>query len=192
MATTVATIPRNSGDRDQLDIFNRYASQLSFTQLFNRLNFRLTGRVQRTTYEESDLSDRDRNDYSAFLRTGYFVSPRINTFVQGSYNIEKRDRREDFGGVDRNSQGWGASVGAEVDLTNLLVGEFSAGYRWRSYDEDDFDDKDGFGYDIDLTWTPTRLTTVALGGGGDFRATSSSGSDAEVQFPQHGRPGHRS
>jgi hypothetical protein len=174
--------PEDEGDRDQINKFNRYGSELSFTQLFNRVNFRLTGRAERTAYEEFDESDRDRWDYDALLRAGYFVSPRINAFVQGLYTVEKRDRRLDFDGIDRDSQGWGASVGAEVDLTNLLTGEFSVGYRWQEFDEDDFDDETGIGYDIDLTYTPTRLTTVGLSGSGDFRPTSSSGSDAESNF----------
>lgn len=174
--------PEDSGDRGQLTKFNRYGGALSFTQLFNRLNFRVTGSAFRTAYEESDESDRDQNSYEAQLRTGFFVSPRINAFVQGSYNIQKRDRREDFDGIDRDSNGWGVSVGTAVDLTNLLVGEVSVGYRRQSFDQDDFNDEDGIGYGLDLTWTPTLLTTVALSGGGDFRPTSSEGSDAESNF----------
>ena len=174
--------PEDEGDRDELDLFNRYGGELSFTQLFNRLNFRITGRTSRTAYEDSDEADRDRNVYDALLRTGFFVSPRINTFIEGRYNIEKRDRSTDFGGVDRDSEGWGVAAGAEVDLTNLLVGEFSIGYRQQMFDEDDFDDEDGISYDVDLTWTPTLLTTVGLRGGADFRPTTSSGSGAESNF----------
>jgi hypothetical protein len=174
--------PEDDQNRDKIKKFNRYGGQLSFTQLFNRLNFRLSGGAVRTAYEESEDSDRDRNVYDFGLRTGYFVSPRINAFVEGTYNIQKRDRRQDFGGTDRDSEGWGAGVGAEIDLTNLIVGEFSFGYRLQSYDDDDINDKHGLGYGIDLTWTPTLLTTVLVSGSGDFKPTSSSGSDAESNF----------
>jgi hypothetical protein len=174
--------PEDDGDRKQLEIFNDYGGQLSFTQLFNRLNFRILGSAVRTAYEESDEADRDQWSYTSALRAGFFVSPRINAFVQGSYNIRKRDRRRDFDGIDRDSSGFGADVGAEVDLTNLLVGEFAVGYRQQSYDQDGFDDQTGLGYDIDLTYTPTRLTTLVLNGGGDFRPTSSNGSGAESNF----------
>ena len=174
--------PEDEGDRDEPNLFNRYGGELSFTQLFNRLNFRLTGRTVRTAYDEFDQADRDRNVYDALLRTGFFVSPRINTFVEGLYTIEKRDRSTDFGGTDRDSEGWGVAAGAEVDLTELLVGEFSIGYRQQMFDEDDFDDEDGISYDLDLTWTPTLLTTVGLRGGSDFRPTTSSGSGAESNF----------
>ncbi len=172
--------PEDPGDRDELQELYRYGGELSFTQLFNRLNFRLTGGANRTAYVEPEEADRDQNTYDARLRTGFFVSPRINTFVEGLYTIEKRDRSTDFAGVDRDSEGWGLSAGAEVDLTNLLTGEFQAGYRQQSFDEDGFDDEDGIGYGIDLTYTPTLLTTVSLEGSGDFRPTQQD--EAESNF----------
>lgn len=173
--------PENNPNED-VRIYNRYGTQLSFTQMFNRLNFRLTGQVERTAYQEANQADRDQDTYNIYLRTGYFVSPRINTFVQGRYNIQNRDRKVDFDGLERNSQGWGADVGAAVDLTDLLVGEFSFGYRAQTYAESSFSENDGIGYNLGLTWTPTRLTTVQLNGNGDFRPTSSEGSGAESNF----------
>jgi hypothetical protein len=172
--------PEDPGDRDELQELYRYGGELSFTQLFNRLNFRLTGGANRTTYTEPEEADRDQNSYDARLRTGFFVSPRINTFVEGLYTITKRDRSTDFEGIDRDSEGWGLSAGAEVDLTNLLIGEFQVGYRRESFDEDGFDDEDGIGYGIDLTYTPTLLTTVSLEGSGDFRPTQQD--EAESNF----------
>jgi hypothetical protein len=173
--------PEDAGDRDEITDVYRYGGELSFTQLFNRLNFRLTGRAARDAYTESEDADEDVNLYDALLRTGFFVSPRINTFIEGRYNIEQRDRSVDFGGVERDSQGWGVSGGAEVDLTNLLVGEFSVGYRRQSFDEGDFDEEDGIGYNVDLTWTPTLLTTVTAGGGGDFRPTTRAGAESNFR-----------
>ena len=172
--------PEDEGDRDELTELYRYGGELSFTQLFNRLNFRLTGSALRRDYTESEDADEDVVDYDARLRTGFFVSPRINTFVEGRYNIERRDRSEDFNGVERDSQGWGVSGGAAVDFTELLVGEFSVGYRRQYFDEGDFDEEHGIGYDIDLTWTPTLLTTVTASGGGDFEPTTQD--DAESNF----------
>ncbi len=173
--------PEDNPDEDLSELY-RYGGSLSFTQLFNRLNFRLTGTVLRTAYSDSRDADRDQNTYEAALRTGYFVSPRINTFVEGSYNIEERDRNVDFDGDQRDSKGWGVGVGAEVDFTDLLAGEFQVGYRKQTFAEGDFDDEDGIGYGVNLTWTPTRLTTVVASGEGDFRPTSSEGSGAEADF----------
>jgi hypothetical protein len=172
--------PEDEGDRDEITDVYRYGGELSFTQLFNRLNFRLTGRALRNAYTEPEEADEDNVVYDALLRTGFFVSPRINTFIEGRYNVERRDRDEDFAGIERDSHGWGVSGGAAVDLTDLLVGEFLVGYRRQYFDEGDFDEEDGIGYGIDLTWTPTLLTTVTASGGGDFRPTTQD--DAEANF----------
>jgi hypothetical protein len=172
--------PEDEGDRDELTQVYRYGGDLGFTQLFNRINFTLSAGALRSAYTEPEDADEDEVSYNARLRTGYFVSPRINTFIEGRYNVERRDREEDFAGIERDSQGWGASVGAAVDLTNLLVGEFSVGYRRQYFDEGDFDEEDGIGYDVDLTWTPTLLTTVTASGGGDFRPTTEE--EAEANF----------
>jgi hypothetical protein len=172
--------PEDAGDRNEITEINNYGGELSFTQLFNRFNVRVLGGARRNAYTESDDADEDEWLYDAQLRTGFFVSPRINTFIQGSYNVERRDRNEDFNGINRDSDGWGVGAGAAVDLTNLLVGEFSVGYRRQYFDESDFDEEDGVGYDIDLTWTPTLLTTVTASGGGDFRPTTQD--DAEANF----------
>jgi hypothetical protein len=173
--------PEDNRNDDLTDLY-RYNAALSFTQLFNRLNFRLTGAANRTAYTDAGDADRDQNTYDALLRTGFFVSPRINTFIEGRYNVQHRDREVDFDGLERDSQGWGLGVGAAVDLTDLLTGEFQVGYRRQTFDEGSFNDEDGIGYSVNLTWTPTRLTTVVASGNGDFRPTSSQGSGAEANF----------
>lgn len=165
---------------DNLTTIFRYGSELSYFQAFNRLNFRLTGTAVRDNYDDSGEADRDQNTYTGTLRTGFFVSPRINTFLQGSYSIQDRDRKEDFAGIERNSQIWGVAGGAEVDFTDLLTGEFFVGYLRESFDEGDFNDEDGIGYGVDLIWLPTLLTTVTLSGGGNFQPTSQA--DAESNF----------
>ncbi len=160
----------------------QYGGSLSFTQLFNRLNFTLTGDVARDNYQSNIDSDRDQNSYTGELRTGFFISPRINTFVYGTYNVTNRDQKVDSSGVERDTKSWGTGVGTTVDLTDLLTTTFQVGYTRQSYAEADFSDKDGVGYNLSLTWTPTRLTTVRATGGGDFRPTSSQGSDAQTNF----------
>jgi hypothetical protein len=172
--------PEDEGDREELTEVYRYGGDIAFTQLFNRLNFTLAAGALRSAYTEAEDADEDEVTYNARLRTGYFVSPRINTFIEGRYTVERRDREEDFEGVERDSQGWGAGVGAAVDFTDLLVGEFSVGYRRQYFEEEDFDEEDGIGYDIDLVWTPTLLTTVTASGGGDFRPTTEE--EAEANF----------
>ena len=173
--------PENNPDQSLKELY-QYGGSLGYTQLFNRLNFTLTGSVARDDYAENSDSDRDQNSYTGQLRTGFFVSPRINTFVYGLYNVVNRDQKVDSGGVERDTKSWGAGVGAAVELTNLITSQFQVGYTKQSYAEGSFSDNDGVGYALSLTWTPTRLTTVRATGGGDFRPTSSEGSDAQSNF----------
>ena len=171
---------------DEISTFFRYGGEVSFEQLFNRLNYRLTGRVDRVEFEESFDEDLDRTEYDALARVGFFVSPRFNTFVEGRYNVEDRDVEPGdlVNGApvlfDRDAHGWEARLGTEVDITAVLFGEAFVGYRQQYYDEDAFEDDDGISFGADLTWNPTLLTTLALSGGADFVPTAVG--DASANF----------
>ncbi|MGH6943905.1 MAG: outer membrane beta-barrel protein, partial [Geminicoccaceae bacterium] len=169
---------------DELTQDYRYGGSLSYLQAFNRLNVRLTGRVTRNDYQDAgdfDNNDRDNLIYDAILRTGFYVSPRINLFVQGSYNIERRDEKVDDAGIERDNEGWGASVGSEIGITDLLTGEFHVGYVRQSFEQAGFEDEQGVGYGVDLIWLPTRLTTVDLTGSGDFEPTTTTGAESRFR-----------
>lgn len=163
---------------DEISTFYQYGGEVSFSQLFNRLNYRLTGRIDRVQFEESFDEDLDRTEYDGLARVGFFVSPRFNTFVEGRYNLEDRDVEPGdlINGTpvvfDRDSHGWEARLGTEVDITALLFGEAFVGYRQQYFDDDAFEDEDGISFGADLTWNPTLLTTLALSGGADFVPTA--------------------
>ncbi len=101
----------------------QYGGSLGYTQLFNRLNFTLTGAVARNDYQQNIDSDRDQNSYTGELRTGFFISPRLNTYVYGAYNVVNRDQQVDSGGIERDTKAWGTGVGAAVELTNLITSD---------------------------------------------------------------------
>jgi hypothetical protein len=169
---------------EDLSEYWRYEGDLSFYQAFNRLNFRVGGDVRRRDYTLEEENDRDVMIYNAIVRTGFFVSPRINPFIQGLYNIQRRDETPDDEGVDRDSEGWGVSIGTELGFTDLLVGEIGFGYRWQTFEDDALDDESGFGFNGALTWLPTQLTTVSLTAGSDFEPTDTDG--AESRFRHFG------
>lgn len=164
-------------DDDEISTFFRYGGEVSYRQLFNRLNYRLTGRIDRVEFEDDVDQDLDRTVYDALLRVGFLVSPRFNTFIEGRYNLEDRDAQpgDVFNGrvvqFDRDSHGWEARVGTEVDITAVLFGEAFVGYRQQYFDDDAFDDEDGISFGANLTWNPTLLTTLRLTGGADFVPT---------------------
>lgn len=176
-------------EADEPTIFFRYGGTVAFNQDFNRLNFRLGQSVVRTDFQDADLEDggeinnddRDRVIYNTRLRTGFFVSPRINTFVQGTYNIVRRDEEVDDAGFERDSHGWGVAGGVAVDITAVLFGEAFVGYRRQFFEEDDFDPEGGISFGTDLTWNATTLTTFVLSGDSDFEATNQGGASANFE-----------
>jgi hypothetical protein len=153
--------------------FDEYSGNLGFEQDFNRLNFAVSGDVERRDYEEDDPDvtedDRDRTLYGGRVRTGYFISPRINAFLQGGYRREERDTSEpDDPPINRDNSVYDARVGTEIDITGLLFGEVSVGWALQEFDESDLDSENSFVYGVGLTWNPTQLTSLRLDAAGGF------------------------
>ena len=111
------------------------------------------------------------------MRAGYFVSPRINAFLQGGFRREVRD--QDTG---RDNNVYSASVGTEIDFTGLLFGEVNAGWSLQEFDESDVDSENGFTYGANLTWNPTGLTSVRLDGEGGFQPSDVGSSRLESEI----------
>jgi hypothetical protein len=154
--------------------FDGYGGALGFEQDFNRFNFRVLGTVDRRDYHEDQPDTfedaRDRNLYGGRLRTGYFISPRINAFVEGGYRREVRDKtdREDTPPLKRDNNVYDGRVGTAIDITGLVFGEVSAGWAYQEFDESDIDSDTGLVYGAALTWNPTQLTSLSLEGDGGF------------------------
>jgi hypothetical protein len=149
--------------------FDEYGGELGFEQDFNRFNVAVTGDVERRDYEDDTEGDRDRLLYGGRLRTGYFISPRINTFLEGSVRREERDTSEGSDPpIKRDNNVYDARVGTAIDITGLLFGEVSAGWSVQDFDESDLDTEHGFVYGAGLTWNPTQLTSLTLDGDGGF------------------------
>lgn len=165
--------------------YMNYDGTLSYNHLFNRINFRLTGDFNRKDYRQgagtADQNERDRNIYTGLARVGYIVSPRITTFVEGLYEVTRRDVHRDSNGLERDSNGWGARAGVDVNFTDLLFGEAFGGYRREYFDDSAFDTESGFNFGLNLTWLPTLLTTVTLTGQRDFEPTNNDDASANFQ-----------
>jgi hypothetical protein len=146
-----------------------FGGDLGFEQDFNRFNFGLLGTFDRRDYNEEDPDldedERDRNLYGARLRTGYFISPRINAFLQGGYRREQRDASNRSG---RDNDVYTGAVGTAIDFTGLLFGEAFVGWSLQEFDDSQFDSENGLTYGVGLTWNPTQLTSLRLDGAGGF------------------------
>lgn len=160
--------------------FYDYGGSLGFEQDFNRFNVGVLGSFDRRDYNEEDPDveedDRDRNLFGGRVRTGYFISPRINAFLQGSFRREQRDASRKSG---RDNNVYEARVGSEIDITGLLFGEASFGWGLQEFDESEFDSENNFVYGIALTWNPTGLTSLRLEGDGGYEPSDVGSSNLE-------------
>jgi hypothetical protein len=133
---------------------------------FNRLEISVKGSVSRLSYDDAELNDgtrldqRDRNydQYAGLFRASYDLLPGISPFVEAG--LDRRDH--DVAEMARNSDGRLIRAGSSFTLPGFLVGEASAGYIWRDYDNPAFDRLSGAIYDAALTYYATPLTTVTL------------------------------
>ena len=166
--------PEDAGD-DELTELYEFGGGVALNHEINRLGFTIGGEVLRSVYDDDDEEDRNSNVYDLLLRTSYEVSPRLDTFVEGRYNVEDRDDNVDDNGIERDTDGYEIRLGAGLDITSVLFGEAFAGYRVQRFDEDDFDDEDGVSFGVDLNWNPSLLTSVGFSGERDFRATDEGG-----------------
>lgn len=164
--------------------FDEYGGNLGFEQEFNRVNFAVRTQVERRDYEEDDPDfpedDRDRLLYGGSLRTGYFISPRINAFLQGGYRREERDTSEKGDPpVNRDNNVYDARVGTAIDITGLLFGEVSVGWSLQEFDESELDSENGLAYGAGLTWNPTQLTSLRLDANGGFEPSDVGASNLQ-------------
>lgn len=167
----------------------QYGGSAGVTHDFNRLQLTLRGSVDRSDYEDAQLtsgailSQKDRNltDYGLRLRAAYELTPGIKPFVQTEIDRRDFDEKTDSSGYMRSSDGITGSIGSTFEFSQQLKGEVSGGYQTRSYEDERLKDLRGFVGDASILWTPTPLTTVTLRGTaqlGDTTIAGSSGTTA--------------
>jgi hypothetical protein len=81
-------------------------------------------------------------------------------FVRTAVNNQNCDDRVDDNNIKRDSQGWEVMAGVALDLGGVTYGNVFAGYMSQDYDDPTLKTVDGVGFGGDITWNPTRLTTV--------------------------------
>jgi hypothetical protein len=172
-----------------------YGATVGGTHNINRLGLTLRGTVDRTTYDDGQLSngnkialsDRNVTQYGVRPRVSYEVSPGIKPFVEGLVDTRQFDQATDATGFRRNSNGLGGRVGTTVELNRQLVGEVAVGYQTRTFEDNRLQDLRGVIGEASLVWSATELTTVNLKGSVELADTTlpnvsgASSRKAEVQ-----------
>lgn len=160
--------PNLQADLARLPAYNTLSAGAGVAHRFNRFEVALKGTVERTTYEESELTDGtrvsndDRNfsQYGAQLRGSYELTPGVKPFVEVGADTRVHDEDVNCFCEMRDSRGNSLRAGSTFELTRLLTGEISAGWLTRTYDDPALPELNGFLFDGSLLWSATALTTV--------------------------------
>jgi hypothetical protein len=139
-------------------------------QDFNRLEVRVSGLADRTTYQWSQLTDgsatpnddRNFNQFGALTRISYDLMPGLKPFGEFQADTRVHDVKADRNGYFRDSNGGTVKAGSTFEFSRLLTGEAAIGYSLRTYQDPRLSDLQGLLTSASLIWTATGLTTVRL------------------------------
>ncbi|ABQ33595.1 outer membrane beta-barrel protein [Bradyrhizobium sp. BTAi1] len=141
---------------------------IGIDQRFNRLQISTGATADRTSYQQSKLTDgsatsnddRNFNQYGGIGRVSYEVMPGLKPFAEIQGDSRVHDQRFDRAGYQRDSAGGTAKAGSSFEFTRLLTGELSIGYATRSYVDPRLNRLQGFLTSASLVWSATPLTTA--------------------------------
>jgi len=145
-----------------------FGGTAGFDQNFNRLQVSAGGTIDRTTYQQSKLTDgtfssnddRNFNQYGGVGRISYEVTPGIKPFAEVEGDTRVHDQQFDRSGYERDSSGGYAKAGTSFEFTRLLTGEVSIGYAARNYIDPRLSRLEGFLTAGSLVWQVSGLTTA--------------------------------
>jgi hypothetical protein len=165
-----------------------FNASLGLEKDVGKARFGITGLVEHQTYGDADLSsggtlsqeDRDFTLGAVVLRGGYEISPALTPFVEAEFGRRQYTLEEDASGFQRSSDRVGARAGLELDLTEKLTGEFSAGWIKETFDDDRLDPLSGPTLNADLAWSPERGTVVNLSAATSVEGTTTAGESGSI------------
>src|SRR5215207_7626399 len=145
--------------------YNLMSGDVTLRKQFNRLTTSIGFRTDSYDYGSTRAQDgsvinqdaRDGQIYSLHSRIDYAISSTLGWF--GGVEGNQRDIRG-IPGHTLDSQGYRALTGITVGLSNLVTGEFGAGYVQQRFDDPSIGNIEGPSYRARLTWRPTRLLDV--------------------------------
>jgi hypothetical protein len=170
VATDSPGSPNIQAGLARLPISADVGGSVGLGQRFNRFDVALKGGLDRTTYQNSTFTDGttasndDRNfdQYSTQLHTGYELTPGVKPFVELDADRRHHDLAIDRSGFERDSDGRAAQIGSTFELSRILTGQLAFGYLERGYADPRLQTLAGPTLDASLTWVASALTTVKL------------------------------
>ncbi|GAB6041417.1 hypothetical protein JCM17961_20910 [Endothiovibrio diazotrophicus] len=120
--------------------------------------------------------DRDRNEQTASVTGGYQMFEGFDAFVRYSRGTREYDAAVDDGGFKRDSSSDLVEVGADLNLSSVLIGEVALGSLSFDYDDPAFRDIDEGTANALLYWHVTPLTTFTFQVARSVSETTTAGS----------------
>ena len=166
------------------------ALKTGITHDIGRLRLNATGEASWTLYGNTDLSGRRivgayDDDYvspALVLRGSYAISPAIRPYVEGGADTRIYDRNRDASGSKRNSKGFYIEAGVELAPDSLWSGRLGLRYALRDYDDPSLAVAQGIGLNGELTWRPSRITSVQFKTTFDIDETTSGGANGARKY----------
>jgi hypothetical protein len=160
--------PNIQAGLSEYPVYTTVGSTVGVDQRFNRLQVSAGATVDRTSYQQSKLTDgstssnddRNFNQYGGIGRISYEVLPWLKPFAEIQGDSRVHDLQVDRSGYQRDSNGGYGKAGTSFELTRLLTGEVSIGYAARNYVDPRLNRLQGFLTTASLVWSATPLTTA--------------------------------
>lgn len=137
-------------------------------QSFNRLQLSAGAAIDRTVYQNSELTDgtsssnddRNYNQFGGLGRVSYDLIPGLKPFGEIEGNVRSHDLLFDRNGYQRNSSGGNVRAGTSFEFSRILTGELAIGWAARSYEDPRLLPLQGLLTSASLVWVATPLTTA--------------------------------
>ena len=145
--------------------YDLLSDDVSLRKEFNRLTASIGFRTdsydfQSTRAQDGSIINQDSRDgqiYTLHSRIDYAISSSLGWFTA----VEGNERNiRGTPGQSLDSQGYRALSGVTLGLTNLITGEFGAGFVQQRFVDPTIGTIEGPTYRARLTWRPTRLLDV--------------------------------
>lgn len=111
---------------------------------------------------EQDNSDRNFIGLGGNLRTSYEITPNLLGFVEGDLTRNWYDAAPVLPGIKLDGWNLGLRGGAQLNWRDVLVSEFSIGYRLRSFDDATIAQLGATIFGMDVNYTPNNAINAGV------------------------------
>lgn len=148
--------PETLLNQQQRAAFDEDDARIVYQQRFNRLQFTTTLDVDQYSYDQAQNQDLSRTDFIGTERAAYYFSPRINGFVQTSFDAT----RYTLDGPARDFETWTNLIGSAFDIDQVFFGELGVGYLHETQRNPSLAGLDTPAVRGSLLWNVTSLTSL--------------------------------